>query len=206
MSTADITRILSFSVVTNWFGYMLLAGFLFSSGIPRLPESWVSGSVSLRLIGALLLAVCAGYLLACRFATRREWGWRRYRFRLPSLRVALLQAGLGMSNWAMMALLLSVLLPDLAQYHEVLAVLLVSSIAGVIAHIPAGLGVLEAVFIALMHAKIGKGSLLAALIGYRVLYFLIPLLLACAVYLWLERRARKLKKSPRSKTAERGPV
>ncbi|MBO3273634.1 lysylphosphatidylglycerol synthase domain-containing protein [Pseudomonas schmalbachii] len=204
MSAADITRILSFSVVTNWFGYMLLAGLLFSSGIPRLPESWTSGSVSLRLIGALLLAVCAGYLLACRFATRRQWGWKRYRFSLPTLRVALMQAGLGMSNWATMALLLYVLLPDRAEYFEVLAVLLVSSIAGVIAHIPAGLGVLEAVFIALLHAKIGKSSLLAALIGYRVLYFLIPLLLACAVYLWLERRARRLKKSRRSKAAEHG--
>lgn len=35
-------------------------------------------------------------------------------------------------------------------YFFVLGVLLVSSIAGVIVHIPAGIGVLEAVFIALL--------------------------------------------------------
>ncbi|MCY1446286.1 Inner membrane protein YbhN [compost metagenome] len=183
---------------------MLLGGLLFSSGVPHLPASWHTGHLGLRLIGVLLLAMCMGYLLACRFAQRRQWGWKGYRFTLPSLKVALLQAGLGMSNWAMMALLLYVLLPDRAQYHEVLAVLLVSAIAGVIAHIPAGLGVLEAVFIALLHTEIGQGSLLAALIGYRVLYFLIPLLLACMVYLWLERRARRLQKSRRNKAAKQG--
>ena len=34
LDIADITRILTFSLVTNWFGYPLLAGILFSCGLP----------------------------------------------------------------------------------------------------------------------------------------------------------------------------
>ncbi|MNM85555.1 Inner membrane protein YbhN [compost metagenome] len=65
--------------------------------------------------------------------------------------------------------------------------------AGLVLRVPAGLGVLETVFIAVLRDSFSRGTLFAALIGYRVLYCLIPLLLACVIYLWLERRARVLK-------------
>ncbi|RTV28777.1 UPF0104 family protein [Pseudomonas aeruginosa] len=197
LDIADITRILTFSLVTNWFGYLLLAGILFSCGLPALPPGWKLGSDGLRLIGALLLALAAGYLLACRFARRRAWGWREHRLTLPSWRLAALQGLLGASNWSLMALLLYSLLPHSVDYPSVLAILLISSIAGVITHIPAGLGVLEAVFIALLQGRLSQGVLLAALIGYRVLYFLLPLALACVVYLLLERRAIRLRRKQR---------
>ena len=75
-----------------------------------------------------------------------------------------------------------------------LRVLLVSSIAGVIVHIPAGIGVLEAVFIALLAGEhTSKGSIIAALLAYRVLYYFIPLLLALICYLLLESQAKKLR-------------
>lgn len=47
--------------MTNWFGYLLLAGILFSCGLPALPPGWKLGSDGLRLIGALLLALAAGF-------------------------------------------------------------------------------------------------------------------------------------------------
>ncbi|MCY1421688.1 hypothetical protein D9M71_373520 [compost metagenome] len=103
---------------------------------------------------------------------------------------------MGACNWALMALVVYSLLPDKVAYPTILAVLMISSIAGVITHIPAGLGVLETVFLTLLQAHYGKGTLLAALIGYRVVYFLLPLLLAGLVYLLLERLA-----SQRSGTA-----
>ncbi|MDF2643873.1 MAG: putative rane protein, partial [Pseudomonas sp.] len=59
-------------------------------------------------------------------------------------------------------------------------------------HIPAGLGVLETVFITLLSHQFSKGSMLAALIGYRAIYFLLPLLIAVVVYLVLEKRAKKM--------------
>ncbi|MBB4862180.1 uncharacterized membrane protein YbhN (UPF0104 family) [Pseudomonas nitritireducens] len=194
LSTGDITRILTFSLITNWYGYLLLAAALFISGYPNLPDSWTLGQSGLRAIGVLLLLLGAGYLLACRFARRRAWGWKRYRLKLPSWRLAALQGVVGASNWSMMALLIYSLLPDSASYPAVLATLLISSIAGVVLHVPAGLGVIETVFITVLREQFSRGELVAALIGYRVLYFLIPLLLACLVYLWLERHTKKLRR------------
>jgi uncharacterized membrane protein YbhN (UPF0104 family) len=189
LSIPTITRILSISLISNWLGYMLLAGIVFSLRLMDLPASWQIGVPALQLIGFGLLAASLAYLLACRFSRRRSWQWRDHEIILPSLQFALLQGALGAVNWSLMAALIYVLLPEQALYPSVLGVLLVSSIAGVVTHIPAGLGVLEAIFLALLQHQIAPGVLLAALIVYRAVYFLLPLTFALIFYMLLERHA-----------------
>lgn len=186
-----ITRVLSVSLVTNWLGYLLLAGTVFSFGLLELPETWRVGTTGLRVIGVLLWSLAGCYFLACRFAKRRTWHWGAHRIVLPSLRFALVQAVLGMANWCLMASLILILLPPHVSFTTVLGIVLVSAIASVVTHIPAGLGVLEAIFLTLLQHKVAPSAILAALIGYRALYFLVPLAVACVLYLLLERRARR---------------
>jgi uncharacterized membrane protein YbhN (UPF0104 family) len=57
-----------------------------------------------------------------------------------------------------MAAVIFTLLPSKLDYPLVLGVLLISAIAGVITHIPAGLGVLEAVFVALLQHEVAGQS------------------------------------------------
>ncbi|WP_142909438.1 lysylphosphatidylglycerol synthase domain-containing protein, partial [Klebsiella pneumoniae] len=98
---------------------------------------------------------------------------------LPSWKFALAQMLISSVNWMVMGAIIWLLLGQSVNYFFVLGVLLVSSIAGVIVHIPAGIGVLEAVFIALLAGEhTSKGTIIAALLAYRVLYYFIPLLLA----------------------------
>ena len=63
-----------------------------------------------------------------------------------------------------------------------LATLLLACIAGVATHIPAGLGVLEAVFIALLGHRVPHAELLGALLAYRAMYFIGPLIVAGIAY------------------------
>ncbi len=79
--------------------------------------------------------------------------------------------------------------------------LLVSSIAGVIIHIPAGIGVLEAVFIAMLSGKIFRRARSLPPCSRRALYYFLPLLLATVAYLLLESRAKNCGKEP----AQAGP-
>jgi len=193
LDTATITRIISLGILTNWVGYMALAGTVFALRLVKLPDTWAVGASGLQGIGVLLMALAAGYLYACGFAKRRTWRWREHEITLPSLRLALIQVTLGASNWALMAVLIYWLLPHDLFFPSILGILLISCVAGVVAHIPAGLGVLEAVFLALLHGQINQGSLVAALLGYRTLYYLIPLLLAVVTYLVLEKRAKAMR-------------
>lgn len=158
-----------------------------------MPPGWKLSSSALQAVGVLLLLLSIGYLAACQFSRRREWAIRGVEINLPSLRMALLQLALGALNWSLMAAVIFTLLPGKLDYPVVLGVLLISSIAGVITHIPAGLGVLEAVFIALLQHEVSRGSLLAGLIAYRAIYFILPLLVALLMYLVVEAKAKALR-------------
>ncbi|MFZ5603930.1 MAG: lysylphosphatidylglycerol synthase domain-containing protein [Pseudomonadota bacterium] len=192
LDVATITRILSFSLITNWLGYVLLAGILFSLRLIRLPDAWKLSTTGLQWLGFALLLTGLGYLLACGYSRRRTWNLRGHEITLPTGPVALTQAVLGVVNWLLMAAVIFLLLPDHAYYPLVVSVLLIGSIAGAISHIPAGLGVLETVFIALLQHQFSQGTLVAVLIGYRALYFLFPLAIASVVYLLLENNAKAL--------------
>jgi len=194
LRASQITQIFTISVLTNWIGYLWLAGVIFAMGWITPPEGWSIGTTALRFLGMGLIGVSLFYLGLCRFSKRREWTIRGHEIQLPSWKLALLQMVLGATNWAFMALVVYFMLSQKAEYPLVLGILLISSIAGLITHIPAGLGVIEAVFVALLSGDMSKGAIVAGLIGYRVIYFLIPLLFAILTYVLLEARAKKLRK------------
>ncbi len=188
LETGVVTRILGFSLITNWLGYLVLGGAVFLFRPLDLPPDWEMGSAGLRVLGALMLTVAAGYLAVCFVSHRRIWQVRGHAIELPSGQLALLQLGVSVLNWALIASVVWVLLQQRIDAATVLAVLLIAAVAGVIAHVPAGLGVLEAVFIALLLHRIGQGELLAALLGYRAIYYLAPLCVAAPLYFWFETR------------------
>lgn len=201
LSSLQITRIYSLSLTTNWIAYLLLAGLVFASGSVRPPAHWAIGQGSLQVLGLLLLLLAGLYLLLCAFSRRRVLTVRGHSLGLPSLRLALCQLALGAGNWLLMALVIHTLLLQQVSYGSVLGTLLIASIAGVLTHIPAGLGVLETVFVALLHQQVGRDSLLAALLGYRAIYYLLPLLIASLVYLGLEARAKRMRQKEAGKPA-----
>jgi glycosyltransferase 2 family protein len=186
-----ITRIVSMSMLTNWLGYKLLAGLLFIFHPLQLPPSWHMGNHALQWVGALLVAISGAYVVACVRMGDRRWDIRGHEIYLPPWRMALLQMGISCLNWMLMAGIIYVLLQQKVAYTDVLTVLLVGAIAGVVAHVPAGLGVFEFVFVGLLGYQIGEGKLLAALLGYRAIYYILPTAIAAAMYLVFEIRAKR---------------
>ena len=186
-----ITRIMSLSMLTNWMGYLLIAGLVFSVLPPALPDDWKIDTGQLRLIGFGLLTVALAYLAACTFFKRRSFELRGHQIDLPSARMAWVQLVMGASNWLLMSGIVYVLLQHRIEPSAVISVLLLAAIAGVITHIPGNLGVLEAVFVALLSHKMPAHEILASLVAYRVIYMLIPLIVAAALYLGIELRAKK---------------
>ena len=192
LDTATITRVLTLSMLTNWTGYLLLGGLIFAFATPELPPNWKMGSCGLQVLGFGLLAGAAAYLLLCALSRQRSFNLRGHVLELPSGRLALLQVAMGAANWLIMSGLMFLLLQQKVAFPTVAGVLLVAAVAGVVAHVPAGLGVLEAVFVALLSHQIPTHQLLAALVAYRVIYYLVPLVIATVAYLVTEARARSL--------------
>lgn len=191
LSPAEVTQVLGLSMLTNWLGWGVVAGTCFLLGLVRPPPSWGVAPVALQVLGGVLCAVAVAYLIACMASRRRTWHVRGHELTLPRTRVALIQFLLSVGNWMVIGAVLHTLMPTGVAYPAVLGALMVSAIAGVITHIPAGLGVIEAVCLALLGGQIGHGTLLASLLAYRAVYYLAPLALAIVGYLRLEAVATR---------------
>ena len=185
-----IAEVLALSVITNWLGYLFIGGLVFAVAPIAMPPDWKIDSSGLRYAGLAMVLAAGTYVALCRYSRRREWTVRRRVLCLPRGRLAALQLALSTANWAVMGAVVWVLLGRQIDYPSVLTVLLIAAVAGVIAHVPAGLGVLEAVFVALLSHRIAPHEVIAALLAYRAIYYLVPLALALPVFFALEARGR----------------
>jgi glycosyltransferase 2 family protein len=190
LAADTVTRVVGMSILTNWLGFLLLGGLLFWWWPMALPADWRLNTLAQQWLGFALFALAVCYLLLCARARRRNWTIKGLQITLPSTRLALLQFLMSCVNWMLNAGVLYMLMERKIGFTDVLGTLLVSAIAGVMAHIPAGLGVLEAVFVALLSSQMPRSELLAALLAYRVIYYLIPLANALVIYLLFELRAK----------------
>jgi uncharacterized membrane protein YbhN (UPF0104 family) len=188
LSNDVITRVLGLSMLTNWLGYFVLGGTVLCFFTPKLPRQWQSEAVLLPWLGAAMLVLASAYLLTCIFSKQRNWKWRARTLVLPTARMALLQLALSTLNWMIMAGIVFTVLQARIDYPTVLVVLLMAAVAGVITHVPAGLGVLEAVFVAMLSSRLPATQLLAGLLVYRAVYYLLPLAVATALYARVEWR------------------
>jgi uncharacterized membrane protein YbhN (UPF0104 family) len=196
LEIGTIARVMVLSMWTNWLGYLLLAG-LFLWWLPLMPpESWPLDPAALHVLGALLVSVALGYVLVCVIWRGHSWhvAWRGHDHEAhwPTPRMALLQLALGSGTWLSMSAVLYVLLQGQVDFADVVLTLLVGVVSGLVARVPAGLGVQEAVFVMMLSSQVPRNELLAAMLSYRAVYYWAPLALAALAYLSMEARAKRL--------------
>jgi phosphatidylglycerol lysyltransferase len=170
------------------FGLLLDLSLVF--GAEKLAPLFRISSQWLFALGCLGLVKDVAYLLFIRLrkAPIRLGGWS---VNLPSLRLTWLQLAVGITDIMLIAAVLYLLLPDTARigFLPFIAVYLASVLAGVLSHVPAGLGVLESMLLLLM-PQVPPEQLLAAVLTYRAIYEVIPLVIALAMWGSYEMVAR----------------
>jgi phosphatidylglycerol lysyltransferase len=180
LSSADIALTIAFNSVTFWLGVLSVAGgslLLAPSGSEALFGVALS---SLRPVGALLLLTVAAYLVACAYFRRpiRILGWE---FVPPSIRIALAQVAIACVDWVLVAAVLWSVLPlppEHLTFGVVLCAFVLAQVAGLVSHVPGGLGVFEFAFVALLSGYVEPTRLLSAVIVFRIIYYLFPLAIA----------------------------
>lgn len=146
----------------------------------------LSKGAVLAVAAALLLGLAA-YLALCIFV-RGRWRIGSWEVELPRPRLAVAQFVIGPLNFALVAASLHQALASLGpvSYLDVAAGYVLANIASLLAHVPGGLGVIEAVVATVLP---GAG-VVVGLIIFRVIYFLVPLFPGVALLVWalLSRR------------------
>ncbi|WP_231107040.1 bifunctional lysylphosphatidylglycerol flippase/synthetase MprF [Pandoraea pnomenusa] len=142
----------------------------------------------LQLVAVLLLAGSAAFLAMCaRHRTVSLFG--RWPIPLPPLRLALRQLLISAADLGMAAAALWCLLPagvvDLPTFVVFYAIAMA---LGVLSHVPGGVGVFEAVILLATNGHAPISQVAGALVLYRGIYYLLPLMLAACLLAGFELR------------------
>jgi len=130
-----------------------------------------------RGLGAALLAAAGGYVVLCAVRRRPISAYGRS-VTLPSFRDALAQLILGVVDNGIAAAILWILLPHGGpSYVTFVGAYAVACIAGLVSSVPGGAGVFESALAALLPG-VEPAAMAAAFLGYRLVYYIAPLVLA----------------------------
>ncbi|MCX8655976.1 bifunctional lysylphosphatidylglycerol flippase/synthetase MprF [Gilliamella sp. B2894] len=122
--------------------------------------------------------------------------------RLPNLRLASHQFVITLIDTVLAGTILYFLVPVQPHFITFIMIYILALVAGVLSHIPGGVGIFEAVMLAAFSSEIGPASLTVALIIYRIIYILIPLVIAS--FLLLINESKHFFAMPEVKETETG--
>lgn len=196
LGAGDVARMSLFASLSLGISLPILAALaaLFdladASAALRLPAPLLA----LLAVAVLLAALALGLLLARRrLAERPAPGcWQvdlgRFSLRLPGVRMSLVQLLISSLDVLIAASVLYCLLPEAPPFSSFVLIYMLALAAGVLSHVPGGVGVFEAVLLAAFSSRIDPAGLVAAMLLYRLLYVMLPLLAAGFLLLAVEAR------------------
>lgn len=130
--------------------------------------------------GAIVLAILLPLIWASVY--QRQISIRKFTLRAPSLPILVGQIIFSLLDISLAALTLYLLLPSTELgFFTFVAVFAAATMAGILSHVPGGVGVFETVVIAAMPHGTPVDKVAAALLMFRMIYFLVPFILALIV-------------------------
>lgn len=135
-----------------------------------------AASVRLLAIAAILVVVLP---LIWAAISRRQLQIGRFTLTAPSLGTLVAQLLISLGDIVLSALTLYLLLPAGGPgFLTFLPIFAAATMAGVVSHVPGGVGVFETIIIAALPATAGIEQIAAALLLYRLIYYLVPFAMA----------------------------
>jgi uncharacterized membrane protein YbhN (UPF0104 family) len=183
LNAIDVAKICFLSGLTFWLGNLVVLG------VGMTYHPWAAASMDLmpeainRLIGIGCLSGIVAYFAWLSLGeNRRELGQNGWKVVLPSARLTLVQVLIGVVDLGFCATAMYLLVP--AQPHidflSLAVVFILATLLGFASHAPGSIGVFDAAMLVAM-PQFGREQLLATLLVFRVLYFVIQFSIAISI-------------------------
>lgn len=159
--------------------------------LARLSPWFAVSETTARLLGAAMLLGCFAYMVGS-LLDLRAIHLKGAEIAYPAPRIVALQTIIAPIEIIGAAGIIYFALPEANHpgFMLVLGAFLLSFSAGLISQVPGGVGVMEAIFLALM-PEVGASAVFAALLVWRLLYLIVPLVISIPVVLLFERARYK---------------
>lgn len=161
------------------------------------------------LFGGGALALLAAYVLAGAWI-RRPFRIRGHAIAFPKPSVAVGQLLLGLCDLSLAAAVLYLCMPasEAVSYMDVVVAFGLALVAGIISHVPGGLGVFDAIVLVSLTPEMPGNDVMAGLLVFRIIYYLAPLVLAGLMFGALEafQARHRIRSTSRGLNAVVSPV
>src|SRR5262245_15126938 len=183
LNAIDVAKICFLSGLTFWLGNLVVLGV----GMAYHPQA--ASAMDLlppamnRLIALGCLAGIGTYFVWLVMGkNRRELGQNGWKVVLPSARLTLVQVLIGVVDLGFCAMAMYLLIPmePSIDFMSLAVVFILATLLGFASHAPGSLGVFDAAMLVAL-PQFGREQLLATLLVFRVLYFVIPFTLAISI-------------------------
>jgi glycosyltransferase 2 family protein len=210
LDAVEVAKICFVAGLTFWLGNATVLGLgvayhpQAAGPIDQLPP-WLNRTAAIAILVVLVSYV--GWV----WSAPREIGQGEWKVNLPSGPSTLLQIAIGILDLGFCALAMYMLLPGEPNIDFVtIAVVFVSAtLLGFASHAPGGLGVFDAAMLVALW-QFDKESVLAGLLLFRLLYYLLPFAIALAILgsreIWLNMKGARRNIEPKSITSVTAPI
>ena len=186
-------------VTFSGFTYLVACFFLVIVGYLLTPDhAFGDGSVSKMTTTITMVCSVIGlgiYFWASLFY-KKPFVIKGIAFEMPSFKMALAQVFIGGADILLASLVLYFsLIPFVDIPFDVfIGVFLIAQVLGVFSQVPGGLGVFEGLFMFIIPGEHNQAMLFGALIAYRIIYYLLPLVFSAIMLIVYELAPKQVKK------------
>ena len=191
----EIVKMVTFS----GFTYLIACFFLIIIGYLITPDhAFGDGSVSkvtTQITALVSLIGLLGYF-ALSIWYKKPLVIKGIKFDMPRPAMALAQVFIGGADILMASMVLYFALTAFVDipFQTFMGVFIIANVLGTFSQVPGGLGVFEGLFMYIIPGDHNRAMLFGALLAYRVIYYLMPLVLSAVVLFVYETYGRLIKK------------
>ena len=196
----DIVKMITFS----GFTYLVACFFLIICGYFMTPDhAFGDGSVShlttTITAGVSLVGLCLYFWASIYY--KKPFVIKGVELEMPSFKMALAQVFIGGVDILMASLVLYFALSAFVEipFITFIGVFIIAQVLGVFSQVPGGLGVFETLFMYIIPGEHNQAMLFGALIAYRIIYYLLPLVFSAIILIVYEFGLNLPKKIQRRK-------
>lgn len=197
ISGGDIVKMLTFSGFTFFLGcsaILILGYFLVPSA---LLDRSVGASIGLNTLFIICSAAVLAYFAATIFFQKKNIKIGNLKFQVPTTKMAVFQMLLGAADSVLAGLVLYCCLLPFVQipFGTYIGLFVIAQTTGVFSQVPGGIGVFESIFLLALPESIDKADIFGALLAYRIIYYVLPLIGAGGLFFiyenWLRARMKR---------------
>ncbi len=179
ISPGDIVKMVTFS----GFTYLVACFFLIIVGYVLTPDHAFGGNDSTRMSTFITMILSVLGIIAYLWASiyyKKDFIIKGINFKMPEFKLALEQIFIGSIDIVMASLVLYSVLTCFIEIDFItfMGAFIIAQVLGVYSQVPGGLGVFELVFSNILPGQDNQSILFGALIAYRIIYYLLPLVLS----------------------------